>query len=113
MSATEFRLVYITAKDLDEARKIVKDLLVKKLIACANINTSCLSMYWWQDQIMEDTEVQIIAKTKAHHVPTITEQVKELHSYDVPCVVSYPVEDGNEDFLSWISENTRLTETDA
>lgn len=99
---TDYCLVYITAKDINEAKSLAKDLLVNKLVACANIRDGYLSMYWWQDQIMEDSEVVLFAKTKKENFEKIEARVKELHSYDCPCVISLPIEKGSKEFLSWL-----------
>jgi periplasmic divalent cation tolerance protein len=45
--------------------------------------------------------VAIIAKTRAGLVDALTERVKALHSYEVPCIVSLPITGGNQEFLSW------------
>jgi len=30
-----------------------------------------------------------------------------LHSYDVPCVVSWPIHDGHEKYLDWVQAETK------
>ena len=37
----------------------------------------------------------------------IIEEVKKVHSYQVPCINFMPIEDGNKDFLKWIDEETK------
>ena len=48
----------------------------------------------------------IIAKTKAGLVDALTERVKALHSYEVPCIVALPISGGNREFLGWIERET-------
>ena len=79
-------LVYITCKDEEEAVKISKHLLNKKLIACSNMHP-IRSMYWWNGKIQDDKEFVIIAKTKEKNYEKIKEEVKKLHSYDVTCIL--------------------------
>ena len=55
-------LIYITCKDEEEAVKISKHLLEKRLIACSNMHP-IRSMYWWQGKIQDEKEFVIIAKT--------------------------------------------------
>lgn len=97
-------LVYITCKDKGEARKISKHLLEKKLIACTNIHP-IESMYWWKGKIEEDNEVVIIAKTKEENYSRVKEEVKNIHSYDVPCILKIKAE-ANEEYRKWIDEET-------
>ncbi len=100
-------IIYITAGSMDEARVIGKELVSTRLAACVNIIDGITSFYWWEGEIQEDREVTIIAKTKESLVPELIERVKSIHSYDCPCIVSLPIEDGNKPFLDWIKEETR------
>jgi len=100
-------IIYITAGSMDEARVIGRELVSTRLAACVNIIDGITSLYWWEGEIQEDREVTIIAKTKESLVPELIERVKSIHSYDCPCVVSLPIEDGNKPFLDWIKEETR------
>jgi len=98
--------IYITAGSTEEAGAIAKELVSKRLAACANIFENMRSLYWWEGKIQEDNEVILIAKTKESLVPRLIEKVKSLHSYDCPCIVSLPITDGNKPFLDWIAEET-------
>lgn len=93
---------YITAGNMDEARRISRDLVEKRLAACVNILDGMISIYRWEDRIQEDSEVVLIAKTTAAGLPALVERVKAIHGYRTPCVVGLPVDGGNEDFINWI-----------
>ena len=95
-------VVYVACKDEEEARKISKALLEKKLIACANI-FPVQSMYWWENKIQEATEYIIIAKTIKTFFDEITDLVKELHSYDVPLIEQWDVDAVDKDYLDWLN----------
>jgi periplasmic divalent cation tolerance protein len=99
-----FSLVYITAGDMEEARKIGKKLVEERLAACVNF-FPVTSIFRWKGSIDEANEVAIIAKTTSGKVKGIEKRIKELHSYDVPCVVSFNMEEGSKDFLDWIAES--------
>ena len=101
-----FHIVYITASSREEAEKISRVLLEERLIACANIFDPVTSLYWWKGEIRKDAEALLIAKTKESLVDQLIERVKALHSYECPCIVSFPLVKGNPDFLKWISEET-------
>ena len=100
-------MVYITAKDQAEARRIGRALVEERLAACVNIIEGIESIYWWEGQVRAEGEAVLIAKTKAALVPALIERVKSLHSYACPCVVSLPILDGNPEFLEWIAAETR------
>jgi len=99
-------LIYITTRTMDEARAIGKELVSKRLAACANIIDNMNSLYWWKGEIQEDREVILIAKTVESLVRELIDTVKSMHSYECPCIVSLPIIDGNPAFLAWIAQET-------
>lgn len=99
-------LLYITAASEDEAKLIARTLLHKRLVACINIFPALVSMYPWEGQIQQATEVAMIAKSVAGHVDAIIAAVKEISSYSCPCVVSMAIDKGNIEFLEWIGKTT-------
>ncbi len=102
----KYNLVYITASDLEEARKIGRELVASRLAACVNIIDNMNSFYWWEGEIQDDREVVLIAKTRETLIPKVIDKVKSMHSYSCPCVVSLPILAGNPDFLQWIETET-------
>ena len=99
--------IYVTAGSMNEAKKIGKALVSNRLAACVNIIDNMHSMYWWEEEIQNDNEVILIAKTMESLVLTLIDKVKSMHSYDCPCIVSLPILDGNKAFLEWIAEQTK------
>jgi periplasmic divalent cation tolerance protein len=100
-------LVYMTAGSMDEARTIGKELVSNRLAACVNIIDNMNSLYWWKGEIQDDREAVLIAKTKESLVPELIDKVKSIHSYECPCIVTFPIKEGNPPFLEWIAAETR------
>tara|TARA_Y100000310_G_scaffold339842_1_gene433807 strand:- start:27826 stop:28128 length:303 start_codon:yes stop_codon:yes gene_type:complete len=98
-------LIYITCKDEEEAVKISKHLLEKKLVACSNMHP-IRSMYWWEGKIQDDNEVVIIAKTIGKNYNKIKGEVSKIHSYDTPCILKIDAE-ANEAFQEWIDKEVK------
>jgi periplasmic divalent cation tolerance protein len=101
----EFRSVYITVKDETEAKKISQLLVREKLVACVNY-FHVKSVYWWKDDVEESGEIALMAKTRLELVEQVITRVKQLHSYEIPCVISWIIDQGNPDYLDWIREST-------
>lgn len=101
---TEFALVLISASSEDESNNIVSSLLNKRLIACANIGSKVTSSYWWKGKIEETDEFIISAKTRLSLISKISEEVKKIHSYEVPEIIALPVLDGNPDYMDWLND---------
>ncbi len=96
--------IYMTAGSKNEAATIGKELVSAGLAACVNILDNMSSVYLWQGEIQEDTEVVMIAKTTEDRIPELIKKVKSIHSYDCPCIVSLSVSGGYQPFLDWIAE---------
>ena len=103
----KLRLVYVTASDAEEAGRIARVLVAERLAAGVNVIGGVGSTYWWRGEMRQETEAVLIAQTTDALVPQLVARVKELHSYECPCVVSVPIMDGNQDFLEWIAAETK------
>jgi len=103
---TQYCLVYITTKDEAEARKIGRALVSEKLAACVNIHP-IQSIFRWQGEVRQENEVAMLVKTRTELASEVISRVKELHSYEVPCIITLPIEKANPDFLEWLSQSTR------
>ena len=98
-------LIYIICRDEKEAVKISKHLLNKRLIACSNL-CPIRSLYRWKGKIQDEKEFVIMAKTKEKNYGKIKEEVKKLHSYDVPCILKIDAE-ANESYEKWVDEEVK------
>ena len=99
----KINFIYMTAGNKEEARKIGKALVSDRLAACVNILDNMNSFYMWDGKIQDDTEVVMIAKTSENRVGDLIKKVESLHSYDCPCIVSFPITGGHQPFLEWIA----------
>lgn len=100
-------LVLVTTKDFEQAETISKELLKQKLIACANIVNPVVSYFHWSGTISKSEECLVIMKSRGHLFPRISEQVKALHSYEVPEIIALPITLGSSDYLAWIDESLK------
>ncbi len=100
-------LVYMTAPNEAEAGAIAWVLVEERLAACVNIMVGMRSIYRWQGDIQEDSEIVLIAKIRRDLTPALTDRVTEIHSYDCPCVISLAINGGNPKFLDWIDDGTQ------
>ncbi|PIN80097.1 divalent-cation tolerance protein CutA [Candidatus Woesearchaeota archaeon CG10_big_fil_rev_8_21_14_0_10_32_9] len=100
-----FIIVYVTHKNLEEAKKIASHLLEKKLIACANF-FPISSSYWWKGSIETSDEIVSLLKTKNENWIKLKNEIKKIHPYETPCIMKLNVE-ANEDYESWILKETK------
>lgn len=100
----KIHLIYVTTRDKEEAKLIGRSLVTSRLVACVNIFTGMESIYFWQDKLQMDQEAVLIAKTTENHVSDVISAIRQQHSYDCPCIVSFSIDRGNEAFLDWIAQ---------
>lgn len=104
MEKAKFLFIYITCKDKQQAQSIAKQLIAEKLVACANIIEGMTAIYEWQGELIEDTESILIVKSKASLFSLIEKAVLALHTYDIPCIVAYPIVEGHLPYLDWVEK---------
>jgi len=98
--------VYITNPTKAVARRVAKQLLRKKLIACANIYPGVNSIYPWKGTIADEQEVILIAKTTNGLWGAVRKEVERVHPYTVPCVIKIAVT-ANSGYAHWLTSEVR------
>jgi periplasmic divalent cation tolerance protein len=99
--------IYITAPNREVAEHIGREVLNRRLAACANIVEKVSSLYWWKGKLERDDEVLLFLKSKRTKVGDIIKLVKEIHSYENPAIVVFPIIGGSDKYLKWIEEEVR------
>jgi periplasmic divalent cation tolerance protein len=107
---TPYRLILITAPDLETARKLSRAALESRLVACANLVPAIESHYWWQGRIESGTEVLVLLKTTDERISALQHLVLEQHPYDTAAFVVLPLEAGSPKYLAWIMDSVRFPE---
>ncbi|EFN60239.1 Protein CutA-like protein [Camponotus floridanus] len=97
-------VAYVTVPNHTVAKKIARGLVENKLAACVNIIPQLTSIYEWEGKIQEDPELLLMIKTRTEKIDALTKYVKDNHPYTVCEVISLPIQNGNDDYLKWISE---------
>ena len=107
---TDKRIVLTTAASEEEARKIARALVDRRLAACVNIVPQITSVYRWQGNVEEAREWLLIVKTTAAAFGQVRHAIADLHSYDLPECVCLTIEDGLPNYLEWIAESVSVEE---
>ena len=105
-STSDFIVVYITAPNQEEAQSLAQALVKEKLAACVNIIPGIQSVYQWDNAIQTDQELLLICKSRTERFEALSKRVQALHSYDVPEIISIPLQNGSEPYLNWVRDNT-------
>ena len=100
----EHCIIYITAGSKEEADKLSRGLVEEKLAFCVNAVPGIQSTYQWEGEIHVDDEILLIVKTRQDRYETLEQWVKQNHSYDVPEIISLPIQKGLPEYLLAIDD---------
>jgi periplasmic divalent cation tolerance protein len=99
-------LVLTNVPDLECAQLIARTLVEARLAACVNLLPAVQSIYRWQGQIEEATEITLLIKTTSQQVDSLQKAIVKLHPYDVPEIIATPIVAGYAPYLQWIATET-------
>jgi periplasmic divalent cation tolerance protein len=103
---SEYLSVYITAPSFDVAQTIGQTLVEERLAACVKIIPKMHSIYRWAGSIETAVETILIAKSRTALFEEVERGVQELHPYECPCIVAWPIEAGHRPYLDWVAGET-------
>jgi len=98
--------VYVTAASAEEAERIGRTLVEERLAACANVLPGVVSIYWWEGAVQRDHEVALVLKTRAALFERLAARVRELHGYQQPCIVAWPIAHADPGYRRWLEQET-------
>lgn len=102
--APELRIVVTTVRAEDDARRLAATLIGRRLIACATM-IPVVSMYRWQGMVESEAEVQVIFKTTPDLADEVAEAIAELHTYDLPEIVTFEA-GASAGYSAWVGDET-------
>jgi periplasmic divalent cation tolerance protein len=99
--------VVVTAADADWLAGFTRTLVEERLAACGHVLAGVRSVYRWDGAVQDEVEARVGLHTRRSLVAAVVARTKELHPYEVPCVIALPLVGGNPAYLRWIAEQTR------
>jgi len=111
MAHTDAIVVFTTVATPEEAVKLVRTLLDRRLIACGTLLPGSRSLYRWEGKVADEVEVVVMLKTRAARLESLEAAFGELHPYKVPELLALPVAAALAKYLEWISGETTLALT--
>ena len=102
-------VVITTVGDEEQALLIARELVARRLAACVNVLPGVRSVYRWQGKICRDGEYLLVVKTLDSERAAVAAAIHELHSYELPEILSFAAATADERFLAWIRDSVDKT----
>ena len=94
-------LIITNEVDKKHAYRIANLLLENKLVPCVSFK-NIQSNFWWEGEINQSHEVQLIIKCKEENIIKVCKKISECHSYEVPEIIYFPVL-ASKDYCQWVN----------
>ena len=93
-----------TVGSAEDADRLARALVERRLAACVNVVPGVVSHYRWQGELQRDEERLLVIKTRAERIEALREALRELHPYELPELVAFEISDGSPEYLKWLDE---------
>jgi periplasmic divalent cation tolerance protein len=101
---TERVVAFSTVGSAEDAERIARALVERRLAACVNLVPGVVSVYRWKGAVAREGEVLLLIKTRTERLEALREALVTLHPYELPELVALPVEGGHPPYLAWLDE---------
>ena len=98
----EYIQVFTTTEKKKDAKKIARDLVENRLVACAQVIGPISSTYRWKGKIEEEEEWLCILKSREDCYEKLEERIRSIHPYEEPEILGLSVVKGSQGYLEWM-----------
>jgi len=99
--------VYALFANAEEAERIGRTVIEERLAACVNVLGAARSIYRWKGKIEIADEVAAIFKTANTSADALIARIAALHSYEMPCIVTWPIDKVLVSYADWVEASVR------
>ncbi len=107
---TDKIVVLSTCGSPEEAERIARALVSKRLAACVNLLPAVRSIYRWKGAVEDAQETLLVIKSSRALFDELRAEIEKLHSYEVAEVIAMPIVDGSEAYLEWLGRELAVRE---
>jgi periplasmic divalent cation tolerance protein len=105
-TAETYVVILCTAPDAEVGAELGRGLVDEQLAACVNIVPGVRSIYRWQGATKDDSEVQLLIKTRRGRFEAVAQWLGAHHPYTEPEIIALPILVGTASYLGWLHEQT-------
>lgn len=99
---TELIQLVTTTGSREDAERIGRELVERRLAACVQIDGPLISIYRWQEAIETASEWRLKIKSLGSLFPRLEAAIRELHPYDTPEILATEVSGVSEAYRKWL-----------
>ncbi|MGD9075845.1 MAG: divalent-cation tolerance protein CutA [Desulfobacteraceae bacterium] len=103
----EYIQIFTTTEKKDDAEVISREIVEKRLAACAQVVGPIMSTYWWNEEIERTEEWLCIMKSRRDLYNELENAVKSIHPYEEPEIVALPIVSGSQSYLKWLDQEVK------
>jgi len=104
VTMTDYLQIFTTVEHREDAEKIAKTLVEKRVAACVQIIGPLTSYFQWQEKLDSAQEYLCVIKSRNDLFSELEALIKSLHPYEVPEILATPITHGGKDYLNWLAE---------
>jgi periplasmic divalent cation tolerance protein len=93
--------VVTTVASREQAQRIARALVERRLAACAQIS-EIESFYRWDGALQQEPEFRVLLKTVEERYAEVEVAIRELHPYQLPAIHAFAFEQVFEPYAQWI-----------
>ncbi len=105
---SRLNIVITTCGNREDAERLAKILVEKRIAACAQVSGPITSFYWWEGKLEKDQEFQVKFKVPAALYDKAQSTIKENHPYELPQIVALEVDKALSEYEKWVMDETDL-----
>ncbi|NXR68861.1 CUTA protein, partial [Rhadina sibilatrix] len=98
-------IAFVSCLNEQIARDIARAIMDKKLAAYVNILPRSSALYFWKGELEESTEILLLVQTRTSKIGELSNYVRSIHPFEIPGIVSLPIDQGNPLYLRWMEES--------
>ena len=103
----DFIVVLTTFESKEQAEELASLAVDRHLAACVQIVGPIESVYRWQGKVELANEFRCELKTASKLYPQLETLILDLHPYDVPEIVSFPIANVTSAYSNWLVEQLK------
>lgn len=102
LSKKNIIIIKVSSNKKRVLRKIADKLIKNRLVACVNFLNNVDSFYLWNEKVIKNKEYIMLIKTILEKEKIVYKEVKSMHNYEVPEIMTIKVSEIDNDYRKWL-----------